>query len=265
MLRYREFVPFAPATPGVVRVNHNSPTCAGTSKSIRVERLSDGSITAKCFRCGAIGRDLRESGSLRVLKESLREVEQAAKDRPLGELVYDTTKWPVLAWQWVRQYGITEGEIKEYGLCYAVERRRVLLPIWWAGEKVGYQLRKIYDDDPGPKYDTRCRGGVGFMSFSPVINNEVVLVEDILSAIKVGRVARTIALLSTNITQAVRTYLSQFDRFHVWLDMDNPQVIRSAVKLLNTLDLFGKTHLITTMKDPKCYDESYIKEALYDA
>ena len=268
MLRFKEFVPYAPSEPGVVRINHESATCAGDSRSMRIETHDDGRITAKCFRCGSSGVDSRGVGTVQGIKHQIQAAlaigaSREDKDRRLGKLVEDQGLWPIMAYHWVRQYGITSAEVRAYGIMYAEERGRVLLPVWWKGEKVGYQLRRIFNEDEGPKYDTRLRGGYGFMSHGTVTSNEVVIVEDILSAIKVGRTTTAIALLSTGMSSRVKEELSHYDRFYLWLDMDNEQVIRQAVKLLKTLELFGSVKLIQTEKDPKYYDDSEIVRTLY--
>ena len=39
-----------------IRVNHDVPDCYGTSKSMIIERKTNGDVTAYCFRCGKSGR-----------------------------------------------------------------------------------------------------------------------------------------------------------------------------------------------------------------
>lgn len=276
-LNYSEFVPYAPDTPGVGRVNHVSPHCRGDSKSMKIERKQDGTISAKCFRCGAYGIDTRDVGSVDSLKRSL--ATDVAPSTGVGDggggpaaagnkgktlaLIDDTARWPIKVYQWVKQYGLTNHEIRDYSIAYDTNSKRVCLPVWWEGKKIGYQLRKIYDEDVGPKYYTNKKGGLGFMSHGSVISNELVIVEDIISAIKVGRVARTVALLSTGLSTSMKTVITNYDKYYIWLDMDNSQVIRQAVKLLKTLELFGTVKLIHTPSDPKTYDTPEIERLLY--
>ena len=84
-----------------------------------------------------------------------------------------------------------------------------------------------------------------------------------ISAIKVSQVASSLALLSTNVHPKAWGFITQFDKFYVWLDMDNPKVITSALKLLKKLRIIGEAKLITTDKDPKEYAEDDIKRILY--
>jgi len=235
---------------------------------MRIERSNDGRILAKCFRCGQYGIDDRYCGTVNSIRESVSRskanvAETGNKDSKLGPVDFTTSGWPVLAYHWIRQYEISAKEINDYNVGYASERQRLYLPVWWDGERVGYQLRKIFDNDTGPKYDSHVKGGYGFMSLPDVTSNEIVIVEDIVSAIKVGRQAKAVALLSTGMTQTIKAALSHYDKFYVWLDMDNPQVIRQAVKLLNALKIFGEAKLIHTPKDPKCYSDEEIARLLY--
>jgi len=235
---------------------------------MRIERADDGRILAKCFRCGQYGIDDRYCGTVNSIRQTISRTEggdtdSKEKDNRLGAIEYRSSEWPVLAYHWLRQYEIVPKEFGEYNVGYAKERQRIYLPIWWNGERVGYQLRKIFDNDTGPKYDSHVKGGYGFMSLPDVTNNEIVIVEDIVSAIKVGRQAKAVALLSTGMTQTIKAALSHYDKFYVWLDMDNPQVIRQAVKLLNALKIFGEAKLIHTPKDPKCYSDEEIARLLY--
>lgn len=266
MLKRSEYVPYAPDYPGVTRINHESPYCSGDSKSMRVERRADGSIHAKCFRCGASGSDIISVGTVVSIKATSRAdagTDAASVPHSLGKIIEDPCEWPVKAYVWLRHYGITNEEIRNYQIGYSVEQQRVILPIWWKGEKVGYQLRRIFDTDNRPKYITKAKGGVGFMSFGCTPIDKVVLVEDILSAIKVGRQEQAIALLSTGVTQEMKLALAKYNRFYIWLDMDNEQVVRAAVKLVKSLGIYGVTKLLHTPNDPKEYDDDQIERYLY--
>ena len=101
------------------------------------------------------------------------------------------------------------------------------------------------------------------MSFGCTPTDKIVIVEDIISAIKVGRQEQALALMSTSITQRMKLVLSKYGMFYIWLDMDNDQVINNAIKLLKTLGIFGTTKLLYTPNDPKEYDDTTIAGFLY--
>ncbi len=55
-LKYNEFVPHAPDAPGpTARINHSTSSCKGNSRSLAVWMNNDGTLGAKCHRCGATG------------------------------------------------------------------------------------------------------------------------------------------------------------------------------------------------------------------
>jgi DNA primase len=89
----------------------------------------------------------------------------------------------------------------------------------------------------------------------------VVVVEDIMSAIRVGEVVNTISLLGTKADTNQINTLSRFDNVITWLDSDRAgrhgsKTIRQAVGLLtNTQD-------IVTELDPKSYSNQQIETIL---
>ena len=53
MLQYKEFVPFAPSH-GFIRKDHGFG-CEGSSVAMKIWCNDDGTISAKCWRCGQKG------------------------------------------------------------------------------------------------------------------------------------------------------------------------------------------------------------------
>lgn len=256
MLKREEFLDYAPDSIGVIRINHATKYCRGDSKSLKIERKEDGSVHAKCFRCGEWG--VWEPRTKTTL------LNFDTKENTVDEVfVYDLREWPGKALWWVKQYGLSDYELANYAFAYSPGRKRVIIPIWWEGKKIGWQARKLYDEDNGPKYITQASSPPGFMLKGEHTYEEIVLVEDVISAIKVGRTTEAVAMLSTNPTTRMMNYVKRFSNFKIWLDMDNPQVIRQSLKLLRNLGIYGHTKLIVTPKDPKVYDDSEIRGWLY--
>lgn len=260
MLKWEEFVDHAPSNVGAARVNHTSERCSGESKSLRVERREDGTITAKCFRCGETGYYAPEHRRCTVKTE---EKKASVSRFELGTLEYDSLEWPMAASSWLYRYGITTKEITNNRIAYSALQKRIVLPTVWKDETSGYQLRRIYDTDQGPKYITVQRNATPHMSITGSLTG-LVICEDIVSSIKISRVQKTMALLSTSIRPEHLAYVTEmYDKFWIWLDMDNAQVIRGAVKLMKVLELFGSVKLLRTPKDPKYYNSDDIERLLY--
>ena len=88
----------APALPGIVRVNHNTKYCSGDSKSLRIERKADGTIWAKCFRCG-------EWTALNTkIKSFTFDGGEEQEDLPPPEFEEDINKWPPKAANWATKF-----------------------------------------------------------------------------------------------------------------------------------------------------------------
>ena len=96
------------------------------------------------------------------------------------------------------------------------------------------------------------------------MSNKLVLVEDIVSAIKVARVANSLGLLGTFLSdEGLRWAVSSgFTEFYVWLDNDNHQVRTQQVRLRDRLELFGTAVIVKTALDPKEYTTDQIRRIL---
>ena len=90
----------------------------------------------------------------------------------------------------------------------------------------------------------------------------VVLCEDLLSAIKISRVAPSCALLKTSIHDNLLYRLAkQFDKCKIWLDPDMYSHVCNNL-LPKVTPLFQNVTTILSEKDPKYYTTHEIKEYL---
>jgi hypothetical protein len=92
----------------------------------------------------------------------------------------------------------------------------------------------------------------------------VVLVEDMLSALKVSQIASAFVLGGTAIKdEQLRHLLKSFNKFDIMLDNDNWQVKTNQYKLYKKLSLFSRdVRVIEVDKDPKEYSLDELKELL---
>ena len=112
-----------------------------------------------------------------------------------------------------------------------------------------------------PKYMTAKGAKFSTLGLSIIAEGygPVVIVEDVLSAIKVGRVTSTVCLLGStpkkdaNLPVTCNTAI-------IWLDCD---AVTKAHTISRKLTLQGiKTWVIFTDKDPKCYNTDEIHRIL---
>jgi len=233
-----------------------------------VERKRDG-VYAKCFRCGLFG-STRE-GRVRSFFSKEKGVHDGA-DISGGSLTMphdsegDIRAWPSKARLWIRQARVTDDEVKRYGISYSNRLGRVVLPVWCGGVLVGYQARKIHEGDEGPKYYTRTSEPerMVFTVDNDNHSDTIVLCEDVLSAIRVGRFMPAGAILGTSTSNYSLSLLTGDKKYAIiYLDYDNRVVINNSIKLKNKLELLlSKVDLIRTTKDPKTLSDTELVAVL---
>ena len=258
-----------------VRVNHDTVDCTGDSKSLLIERKEDGTILAYCFRCG--GRGVHNTSTLKSIQNRARSIgidEHINTDNgesqennnfpPAG--ISDINKWPPKARLWIRQYGITDGEIDKHGITYSDELRRIIIPVFDGEHCCSYQTRKIYDDDQRPKYVTYINSnGIHFIPHGVAQTDNIVIVEDTLSGIKCARYCDALVLHSTSLSAMATRFLihKEYKSCIIFLDDDNVQVKRNALKIKNLIDKFGSACIIQSGgRDPKEFSDLELQEIL---
>lgn len=258
-LKKDEFVPYAP-DDGKVRHNHTAHDCSGGSDSMVIERKPDG-IYAKCFRCGAYG----------IHRERAARPFSGPSPVPKGkvllpsDLVLDTASWPSAARLWYLRAGIKKVEVESAGIGYSPWLNRIIIPCYDETGLVGYQARRVYDEDGGPKYYTKT-DRTEHMLFTSGSSDTVVLCEDALSAIKCGRHCRSIACLGTELSDYILYTIldSNPKRVIVFMDYDNSIVIKKSVDILRRLStLFDDVTFISAGTDPKNISDEQLRELIY--
>lgn len=119
-----------------------------------------------------------------------------------------------------------------------------------------WQARYMGLDKSLPKYYTR--GDAGNVLHILGKCGRIVLVEDLLSAIKVSRVCRAVPLFGSNISDTLlRRLLTITNEIGIWLDKDKYKYQQGRIPSISLL--FRDVKSIQSEKDPKEYDESTIQ------
>lgn len=222
-----------------------------------ITRLQDGTVKAHCFHCGARGTwrpDIRPLDSLKRLRESVKREFHFPHD-----CEEDISKWPGWACAWVSKYGVTKDECLANSLSYSPRYDCVVIPCCSSAGVIGYQTR---NHDRQPKYNSFRNADYLYDIRHRVHGGPIVLVEDVLSRIKVSRQFNAAAILSTHINDGLLAELSKFKEFVVWLDNNNYKVLERRTKALKTLSLLGDVRIVESMSDPKKYTDTEIREAV---
>lgn len=169
--------------------------------------------------------------------------------------VIDTSSWtlklPPVALAWLSKYGITSSEIKENDIYWNTADSGLVFVIDWIGSsdsKTPSVISTRYFTE-GRKYRTQGKKQDSKKIWG-IPNERLILCEDVLSAIKIGRTSSTKALLGIAPNMALLTSIApKYDRIDVWLDPDKRM---DSISISNILKQFGiKSEPIFSKNDPK--------------
>lgn len=219
--------------------------------------------SAWCHRCSDSGFVPHPQPSmaerLAALKERKTvEAVAAADPRPPMPANFDPATWPLAARVWLYKAGIGNEAIQRLGFYWHERMKRVVMPVFEAGKLVYWQARGFDRDMPkyiNPPIDKPVfKRGSG-----PVI----VLLEDMLSTVRVGEVTEARCAMGTSLTDAaIADILATGLPVKVWLDPDAAGV-KGRRKYVPKLRAYGIDAMaIRSDKDPKYYSKEEIVACL---
>lgn len=254
---------FDPNIPMFTSKRFRHEECGNVRDALIVTRLPEGWVWV-CHKCGARGFKPIKGRTPRQIKEyyEVKGRLLIAKEVKLpSDFTYEI---PVKGLTWLYRYGIKDEEIKRFRFGYSPGLNRLIMPvfgkdglIFWQGRYLG----EITKNNP-KYYNVRARGKeIQFEIFQE--RDTVVIVEDILSAITVGREVDTVALLGSYITDTLILKLinKNYKRYYVWLDPDKKRESLGFAKRFNMLGGLCKP-VLNCPVDPKEVKNiyKYIKE-----
>lgn len=229
----------------------------GSSAAARIYNNPKG-ISLHCFRCGESlfkphgARSAAEILAARQATTALQE-SRAIPDRAVH--LTDPT-CPSEAILWPLRTGLAPEEASDtYGMRYDPVTRRVLIPL-----DGGFLARALYGDRP--KY---LKAGAATVTYYELKRDaeQVVVTEDILSAIKVYRAGfSALSILGTSITPVVADKIASYAEAISWTDGDRAGDA-AFVKLRKRLRLYDvRLSRVRTDKDPKELHLSEIQQRI---
>lgn len=235
------------------------PECARQGKDNHQDNLGVYSDGHKyCFSCGYY-----RSGIL--TSETLNPPNIVTSNNPIYLPSDISTTIPYKAKEWLFQYELTELDIKRNVLQWSESFERLIFPIFINGELVAYQGRYI-KTNPNSLEKTKwyTRGDIKNIVYPINVNSRsAVLVEDIVSAIKVGHITGTIPLFGSNLNITMMHRLKYLvDKLVIWLDPDKRT---ESIKFARAFHTLGVDCLVVlSEKDPKEHTYEEITEILID-
>lgn len=269
--------------------NHeHCPAGQDTKRRLYIKRATENDYLFFCHHCNQSGRyrlaggtgnmawyldtEARAGNRDDILKRS--EAGRCGQQLNLGkepeDAIKEFRKWPVKAQTWLLKYGITEAEVTKHGIYYSDTGMGVCMPVFSGSVYLGTVVRTdVSTTQPlgarvtRGKYKTFRQNATGrdFIYIAGVSRHCLVIVEDILSAIKMGRHATAVALLGVHSKDAVVRKAKDYDRVIVYLDNDNRAVRNKQVVLKNQIALVNpNVSIYRSDKDPKeCSDEELLQ------
>ena len=215
-----------------------------------------------CFRCGASSFIPRQEGiSVSEFCLSRKEVSKQVCALPLDF----TKEIPEEGLTWLRRAGIDE-ELREiYNIGFSQKEHRVILQTTDGMGRLTYiQKRAVYEGQ-SPKYVNISAVKKPIFKSKQATTSEVIITEDILSAIKVGQVFSAISILGTKPVSTLLPEVSKHSSVFVWLDPDDAGISgsRKIATYCSMLDI--PVHIVRSSKDPKYYSKEEIKQFINNA
>jgi len=246
------------------RYNHD---CSNKyDKSLIVTRTREGWVWY-CHRCKEAGmRDL-SGRSMKEKAQFIRSLNvQPIKTLKDMRLPLDfTSEIPGAGLVYLYTRGLHDIDIKKWKIGYSPKYDRVIFPVYDGKKLVFYTGRttsKVTKENP--KYMNVYQSGRKEVYFiaKGIFNVDVVIVEDIVSAIRSSYTLDAFAMLSTHIPETLMLELANhYTTIYLWLDPDKRD---KCVKLRRRYRAFGmNVRLIRSDKDPKFYDNKEIRRFIY--
>jgi hypothetical protein len=264
----------------------------GKNASLSIIRKVDG-WWFLCFRCGFkgyVGDTKKSPAEIEAAMEALKHQKefeamdcitlpadfQPLCDDPMEHEV--GVNIPYTAYNWLWECNITGDEYMRYNVGWSSVYNRCIVPCYeyantgdelarklvgWIGRDVRKMTKTERKAGGGTaKYLTRKSSEYKRIFFhAPYKSDVYVIVEDVLSAMKINNAAKVnaIALLNTYVPKDLCLRLRK-NRLILWLDADQ---VGNMIKAVNSLSAIGlRAAYIHTQKDPKRYNSVLIRSKI---
>lgn len=235
------------------------PRCAENGRDRHRDNLGVYSDGGKhCFSCGFhINPKFQASlpGQLKHL------IERPIDDYQKAVLPSDFQRQiPAKEWKWLLQYQLPMSYWQAY--CgYSPSQERLIFTV---GNPTRFSVGRFVGDSSLGKSKWKVYGdkSIYVEVVSEQLSEQVVLVEDIISAHKLGTITSSIPLFGTIISDIVVKKLQELKRpVRLWLDEDQYSLLPKKIGRLQALLGVSVNH-ITTRKDPKGYSVDELEEII---
>lgn len=176
------------------------------------------------------------------------------------------TAYPGLAEEWIKKYDLTRNILYQNQVLWSDQRKLLIFPIYDESHTLwGWQGRYFGEDPEHPKWTSKgkYKDLIQIKNLTQCKDNGIIIVEDIISSIKLSTLYSTSCLYGSyiDIYKYINIYnIYKPNKLIIWLDYDKRKEANEYCLKLNNLGI--PTRVIITSKDPKEYSYTEIKEFL---
>lgn len=216
-----------------------------------------------CFGCSKYIKGDESENSLESLRQKLTPQQQEEKtpngnDVPSLSLPSDYTRQlATIGEQWLVKYGISKGERIKNHIGWSEKYESLVFPVFDPHDNLLLVQRRFFGNGKWPKYHTKGRPESLIHVLGTRDSDTGVLVEDLVSAIKVGRQFDATPLWGSSLSlEKIKRLSHRFSKLILWLDRDKA---KEAVKYKwRAMPFFEKVSIIVSELDPKEYNDDTI-------
>lgn len=207
-----------------------------------------------CFRCKTRFVERKTQLSPKELEKILERQAQFTQEVKLP--IDSTNDLPLQERLWLYRAGLYHPKDWErFRIQYSPSMKRVIIPVYGDGDELRAVVARSCNREVRPKYLT---SQIGNPIFRVGKGDTLVVVEDLLSAIRVGKFTTSCAALGTHLTDELVLVALQYPLILLWFDGD-PAGREADKHFGNRLRSYGVRVLsIRTQKDPKEYSDEEI-------
>lgn len=173
---------------------------------------------------------------------------------------------PKWAMEWLEAFHLDRIHIDDNDIGYDLNKDLLIFPIYGQkNELLAWQGRYFGHDPKKPKYYTQGNVAdiIHIRDTGAYEQQSVVVVEDLVSAIRVGEIIPAVPLFGSHLSLQRATRLSKmFNHLIIYLDQDK---FKEAQKFKSEYQLiFDSIEVRSTKMDPKYYNATVLRDVLFD-
>ena len=218
------------------------PRCAARGADRHRDNLAEYAESFYCFACGYY-KQKRDIARVR------RRFVENTMQHDSVKLTDVSSILPDVAINWLMKYKLTPDEIKQF--------KWHNLGLVLVNTDQFYQIRSFTEGMP--KYLSKGKKPLTiYHSRAIIYESTIILVEDVISSVKVSAVVDSSPIFGSNIDKdKARELAKTYNTAVTWLDRD--KAIHSIKQAGQLREIFKNVYTIITDLDPKCYSTKEIK------